>query len=206
MESLMQTTQVYDTLWRFAAARQNAYIRRLHGQQPYTLDPIIAKHRFTNCYRIADRVSQYLLQRVILPGEKLSAQDQIFRVLLFKVFNRIETWEYLEYWCGQLVFNSIFHVGAALDSFRAQSSTAIYSAAYMMPQPAYGRETKHANHLAWLYDFCSSRAQMLLNCAQMQQAYHVLLEERGVGEFLAFQYIIDLNYTKLLNFDENEFV
>jgi hypothetical protein len=51
-------TSVFDTYWRFAAARQHIYEARLAGRPgPWTADPILRQHRFTNCYRAADRVS-----------------------------------------------------------------------------------------------------------------------------------------------------
>lgn len=56
-------TAVFDTYWRFAAARQWVYFARLSGApRPWTEDPILASYRFTNCYRAADRVSQHLIR------------------------------------------------------------------------------------------------------------------------------------------------
>jgi len=61
----LEPTPVFDTYWRFAAARQALYDARLQGQAPpWTSDPILAAHRFTNCYRAADRVSQFLITQV----------------------------------------------------------------------------------------------------------------------------------------------
>ena len=62
----LRPTPVFETYWRFAAARQQVYLARLRGDPgPWTADPILAKYRFTNCYRAADRVSQYLIKEVI---------------------------------------------------------------------------------------------------------------------------------------------
>ena len=59
-------TSVFDTYWRFAEARQRIYLARLQGAtRPWTADPILARYRFTNCYRAADRVSQHLIRDVI---------------------------------------------------------------------------------------------------------------------------------------------
>src|SRR5215212_7580545 len=49
-------TPVFDTYWRFAAERQAVYVARCEGRPvPWTQDPILCAHRFTNCYRAADR-------------------------------------------------------------------------------------------------------------------------------------------------------
>src|SRR5690606_34095799 len=81
-------TVVYDTYWKFAAVRQEAFFNRLEGNPyPWTTDPIIKRYKFTNVYRAADRVSQYLIKHVIynenLPG---SPKETLFRILLFKLF------------------------------------------------------------------------------------------------------------------------
>ena len=77
--SLLKTTVVYDTYWKFAAARQRAFFRRLSGEPVLTSDPIIERHRFTNAYRAADRVSQYLIKRVIYVPEFQELEDVFFR-------------------------------------------------------------------------------------------------------------------------------
>ena len=72
---------------------------------PWTDDPILQAFKFTNAYRASDRVSQYLISRVIyrddMPGD---AAEVVFRVLLFKLFNRIETWELLEKAVGTVTY------------------------------------------------------------------------------------------------------
>ena len=86
----VQPTKVFDTYWRFAAERHQVYQARLRGEPcPWTTDSIIASHRFTNCYRAADRVSQYLINEVIYRGSQ-DADEVLFRILLFKFFNRLD--------------------------------------------------------------------------------------------------------------------
>jgi hypothetical protein len=57
-------------------------------------------YRFTNCYRAADR-SQYLISNVIYNGNH-DPDEVLFRILLFKFFNRISTWELLRSVLGDL--------------------------------------------------------------------------------------------------------
>ena len=76
----------------------SVFFRRLERRPPpWTDDPVLRAHKFTNAYRASDRVSQYLIRRVIyrddLPDDPA---EVVFRILLFKLFNRIETWELLE--------------------------------------------------------------------------------------------------------------
>src|SRR5437763_91328 len=89
----MKPTPVYNTYWRFAAERQAVFFRRLERRPPpWTFDPVIRVHKFTNTYRASDRVSQYLIRSVIYrPDRPTTPAEVVFRVLLFKIFNKIET-------------------------------------------------------------------------------------------------------------------
>src|SRR5437588_6210894 len=96
----LQPTPVFDTYWRFAAARQDIYeARQRRTAGPWTTDPILQRHRFTNCYRAADRVSQYLIKKVSYAGPQ-APEEVVFRTLLFKMFNRISTWQLLTHELG----------------------------------------------------------------------------------------------------------
>ena len=97
----VRVTEVFWSYWRLAAERQAIFFRRVSGEAgPWTDDPVLDRYRFTNAYRASDRVSQYLLHRVIYDQER-DTLDTILRVLLFKIFNRIDTWEYLVDRVGQ---------------------------------------------------------------------------------------------------------
>jgi hypothetical protein len=135
-------------------------------------------------------------------------QEVFFRTLLFKTFNKIETWEALEYVHGPLCWRTI-NLGAVdqtLSGLRAGGQR-IYSAAYIMPTPPFGRAGKHSNHLALLAFMMTDRlADQLRRAADLSAVYERILRYPGLGRFLAFQYAIDLNYSTLLDFDEADFV
>ena len=64
-------TVVYGSYWQFAAERQEVFFRKIGGfAAPWTNDPIIARHKFTNAYRASDRVSQFLIKNVIYEGDQ----------------------------------------------------------------------------------------------------------------------------------------
>src|SRR5206468_1967710 len=97
-------TVVYDTYWRFAAERQEIFFRRWRRQPPpWSSDPILSEFKFTNAYRASDRVSQYLIKHVIYEGEQ-SEEEIFFRTILFKLFNKIETWQLLERTLGAVSY------------------------------------------------------------------------------------------------------
>lgn len=210
MTRLPLATPVYDSYWYFASERLMVYYRRLMGMEgPWTKDPVIGGYRFTNTYRAADRVSQYLIREVQYGAGRSSDISEIFfRTMLFKLFNRIDTWESLENRLGAISWSdtSLEAIDAALDG-QLRKGCRIYSAAYIMPSPPFGKERKHSNHLALLYRMMSDRlAEKLARAQSFKAAYEHLLDYPGLGPFLAFQYAIDLNYSSILAFDESEFV
>ncbi|GAA0661397.1 hypothetical protein FHT00_002694 [Sphingomonas insulae] len=206
----MQVTEVYNTYWRFAAERQAIYFRRLAGAGgPWTDDPILQRHRFTNCYRATDRVSQFLISEVQYGAHRSDAPDEVFfRTMLFKLFNRIQTWQTLEAVLGPLSWQSADPdaICEVLDRFIARGDR-VYSAAYIMPSPAFGHSRKHRNHVALLWQMMADSLPASLRATRsLQEAYELLLARPGLGPFLAFQFAIDLNYSTLLPYDEADFV
>lgn len=205
----LSRTEVFDTYWTFASRRQGIYNARLNGTgRPWTDDPILREHRFTNCYRAADRVSQYLISDVIYSGSQ-EFDEVVFRALLFKLFNKIETWDLLIDGLGETPTWQSFdlEVYDELLSRSFAAGTRIYSAAYVMAPPKLGAERKHTNHLRLLRDIMTADLPHALAAAtSMKEAFELLRAQPGIGDFLAFQYVIDLNYSAGLNFDEMDFV
>ena len=201
-------TVVFDTYWRFAAARQELYeARQRWPRGPWTSDPVLAAHRFTNCYRAADRVSQFLIGEVIYSGSQ-DPEEVVFRTLLFKLFNRIPTWQLLTASLGELSWAEYDtrRYEQVLDSAFAAGQR-LYSAAYVVPPPQLGRTRKHANHLELLQLMMNSGlAHRVGDAGSLKNVYTLLRGFPAIGDFLGYQFTIDLNYSTAANYDEDEFV
>lgn len=205
----LKATEVMDTYWRFAHERQNMFFRRLEGQSPpWTDDPILRRHRFTNAYRASDRVSQYLIRHVIYTGDRRS-EEVFFRILLFKLFNKIETWELLATALGGLRLSEfrVARYEKVLDS-AMDAGQRIYSSAYIMPAaPAERGSSKHSGHLRLLERMLRDDLPRRLEEARsMRHAFELIRSYPMMGNFLAYQYLIDLNYSDILRFSEMDFV
>ena len=200
-------TAVFWAYWDFAHKRQEIFRRRIYGLEPIKY-PIISQYRFTNPYRATDRVSQYLLQRVIYDQADRSPADTIFRTLLFKIFNQPQTWEILDQACGPLVLENFDgDRWASVLTAAMDSGVRIYNPAYIMPSPAYGASKKHSNHIALLADvFSMGLATDLIRAGSLADIYQILLSVPSLGPFLAYQYTIDINYGPHFGFSEMEFV
>jgi len=201
-------TAVFDAYWNFAVERQRVFFRRLLGDTPpWTDDSVLRVHRFTNAYRASDRVSQFLITRVI-PKSYSTPRDAFFRVLLFKIFNRIDTWRRLESALGELHVASfeVDRYNGVLDQ-SIRRGDRVYSAAYIMPVPKFGASRKHTNHLLLLKLMLEQELPERITAAStMEAAYELLLGYPSIGPFLAYQFIIDLNYSGITSFEEMEFV
>lgn len=204
----LRPTAAFGSYWTLAAERQAIFFRRLHGQQPpWTTDPVLATNRFTNAYRASDRVSQYLINEVIY-GAPSDERSTVLRVLLFKIFNRIETWRYMEDAVGCVAIDTfdVAYLARLLDE-RMAAGERLYSAAYIMPSPKLGETRKHANHLKLLEELLvDGTVDRLIEAASLRELYEVLLGVHSFGPFLAFQFAIDLNYSELFSFSEMDFV
>ena len=202
-------SEVYNTYWRFAAKRQEVFFKRVHhALPPWTDDSILLHFKFTNAYRASDRVSQYLIRNVIYTGDQ-RPEEVFFRVILFKLFNKIETWQLLEAALGPLTA-ATFDLRAfdeVLTSAMARKQT-IYSAAYIMPSGGkHGDAKKHRNHLTLLLRMLTDAVpRKISRMKRMRDVFEVLLSYPMIGDFLAYQYATDLNYSTLTSFSEMEFV
>lgn len=204
----LKATPVFDSYWKFAARRQDLFMRRvLAAPKPWTTDRFLRTYRFTNAYRAADRVSQYLIRKVLYAGEQ-TPDEIFFRCILFKLFNKIETWEHLTEQFGPPASDTFDpnRYALALDHL-IDSHKTVYSAAYIMPCPPFDHPRKHGNHLRLLDLMLRQQAPARVgNADSLEDVYNILKSYPSIGPFLAFQLAIDLNYSTIIGFSEMDFV
>ncbi len=207
--SPLKVTPVYDLYWKFAKSRQDVFFRKLNKKVPLTKDPVFKKYKFTNTYRASDRVSQYLIKNVIY-GKKYTSLNTFFRIILFKLFNKVETWELLEREFGEITYeNYNYNKYNEFLSSLMDSKRRIYSAAYIMApgrlKPNLNR--KHSNHLKLLEMMIADNAhEKIKESNDFQSVFDLLINYPMIGDFLGYQFAIDLNYSELINYSENDFV
>lgn len=185
----------------------------------WTNDAILVKHKFTNVYRCLDRVSQYLIKEIIYNGKAYTQKDMIFRIILFKHFNKIETWELLLKEFGDITCQVSF---TAISDFidTLPSDIVIYSNAFMLTASFMRSENlikkmginrsdpKHREYTK-IFDYYLNKEgyyEKILSAVSLKHLTGILSDICAVGPFLSMQYAIDLNYSELFDFDENEFV
>lgn len=201
---------VIDTYWKLANKRQEIFFNRINNVHPLTDDNILLKHKFTNAYRASDRVSQYLIKEVIYPNKSYTELDTLLRILLFKIFNKISTWQLLENELDYISYESFSfeRVNKILTEAKNEKET-IYSGAYIMTsgKSAFGFDHKHSNHIKLLEKYVTPHLlERIQSANSLEHVYQILLAIPTFGSFLAYQYAIDLNYSNIINFSEMDFV
>ncbi len=209
---MIKRQDVYDLYWYFAAERQNIFIKKKNGlPPPWTNDSILQEYKFCNSYRVNDRVSQYLLRNVIYPknANNYTNADIIFRILLFKLFNKESTWELLEKSIGDISLKTFnLDIYSKVLENAISNGIKIYNDAYIScATKAFGYDRKHDNHLALLNKiFNEDKAHIsILNAKSMEEAFNVLKSYPLIGNFMAYQLVTDINYSACVNWSEDEF-
>lgn len=200
---------VYRAYWHFAAERQRVFLRRVQGEAPpWTEDPILQRYKFCNSYRASDRVSQFLIRDVAYAPGEWSAEDLLLRIVLCRLFSKPETWLALEAELGPIRAGDFDSARAAeiLEQRRAGGQP-IYTAAFILcANDAFGLGRKHLNHLALVQSMLDSGLPAQAAAASsLRELYELLLDYPLIGPFMAYQIAIDLNYSPLTAFSEDEF-
>ena len=148
--SVIPNDAVLQNYFYFIQERMNIFWRRCDGCDSLTEDPILKEYKFTNVYRACDRVSQFLIRNVIYGDiDKYSEEDVLLRILFFKVFNKIETWNYL---CELTdITVDTFNVVKLSEALAIRQQTyPIFSNAYMMTGSYSGYQGINTKHQVWL--------------------------------------------------------
>ena len=202
--------EIYDLYWYFACERQNIFWKKLNGEDaPWSDDLILQNYKFCNSYIVNDRVSQYLLKNVIYNGKVYSKCDMIFRIVLFKIFNKESTWELLLDNFSDITLDTFDRCkySKVLEDARSHG-VKIYNDAYIScATKAYGYDRKHDNHLALLEEmFLSDKiGDFLVKCSTMEEAFNILKKYPLIGNFMAYQLVTDINYSDAVSWREDEF-
>ena len=202
--------EIYDLYWYFAWERQNIFWKKLNGEEaPWTDDYILQQYKFCNSYRVNDRVSQYLLKNVIYNENIYEDEDMLFRIILFKLFNKEATWELLVNEFGNITLKEFnFEIYSKVLNEATLKGVKIYNDAYIScANKAFGYDRKHDNHLALLNKMFNEDkiASKIKACKTMKEAFDIIKSYPLIGNFMAYQLVTDINYSDVVDWREDEF-
>lgn len=218
--------EVYDIYWRFAAERHAIFERRLRGEgRPWTSDPILLKFKFCNTFRAVDRVSQWGIENVCYRGRtkghgynpvsddsmwRTSDEDLLLGIVLYRLFNRSETFGGLNSIpTNPVCVDSLKNGGLlrGLEEVRKRDNKLYGNAFILCANNAYGVPSKHENHVELLKDMFvkNNLTGDIVDSESLEEVYNILHGYPLIGDFMAYQIAIDINYSELVNFSENDF-
>jgi len=203
--------KIYDIYWYFASERHQIFERRVAGEPaPWTTDPILSSFKFCNTFRAADRVSQYLIREIAYHNEACSPEDRMFQIVAFRIFSKIETWQHIRGILGRHptlddLKDGTF--GRTIEDAKRRNGTLYTSAFILCANDAYGRALKHLNHIElFRHMFLRERlGARLLDARGLRELFQLLHRYPLMGDFMSYQIAIDLNYSDLFDFSEDEF-
>ena len=181
---------ILDTFFAFVSERYKIHCRRLAGipQSEWTKDPILQQYPFTNVFRVFDRVTQYILQEVVQKGDQ-SLREQCFRIMLFRSFNKVETWEYLAEMFGALTWRNFDLIAIERALLDRQQVAALYNPAYIIPPSKLGASANASNHLRLIQLMMEEGLpKQLQKLEHLKDAHGRIMLFPGMGEFMALQY------------------
>ncbi|KAG7087585.1 hypothetical protein E1B28_013539 [Marasmius oreades] len=213
----LQPTKLFDTFWRWCAERKAMDDRRRAGlPHPWTSDRHLTQGYFCMPYRVLDRGCQFLITQIIQKGSQ-DPREVLFRILLYDIFTKISTYELIQSSLGddedqQPTWKS-YNRRAYESIFRSafQRGISLYTGAFIKPTGQCGKSSKEnfCHHLESLEAFMKD--DVLLNCIQtaeyMEDIFDFLKSFRGMGDFTAYQLLVNLSYSSLLSrFSNMDFV
>ena len=185
----LNPTVILDTFFVFVSERYKIHCKRLAGvpHAEWTEDPILQQYPFTNVFRTFDRVTQYILQEVIWKGDQ-SLREQCFRLMLFRSFNKIETWEFLTETFGPLTWRTFDILAIEQALLDRQQRAPLYNAAYIIPSPKLGASANASNHLRLIQLMMEEDLpSQLRKLEHLKDAHGRIMLFPGMGEFTALQ-------------------
>lgn len=195
----------------FVLERHRVWERRQMGAEPpWTDDPVLAKYKFTNVYRVLDHGSQFLLRELLQPAEDL--RTVMMRAFLYRYTNRPEPWIWFKEEHGR------YPVPDDLPSFLIEEwkqyqaeGGKVFGTAYKM---FVGGENKGTDRVTWavnltrehfgkhgFYDIVPLWGQ----CSWQHERLDLLRTIPRCKDFMAMQVLTDIGYVSRRS-DENEFV
>lgn len=202
---------IYELYWTFAARRQEAFERRLAGDKwPWTDDPILQMYKFCNVYRASDRVSQYMIANVAYAKDAGDLVDRTFQIIAFRTFSNIATWETVRSILGRAPSVRDLSSGAfgkAIETAKARNG-GLYTGAFILcANKAFGFDEKHKNHEALFKKMFLKEHldRAIAGANSFERVVRALQEFPLIGPFMAYQIAIDLNYSELIDFGENDY-
>ena len=195
----------------YVTERYNIHILKDIKKQPYpwTEDIFLSMYKFTNVRREHDKNSRYLLQKMKEHGNLLS-YNMLGNILVFRLFNKIETFELLGGWIDFENYNEelIRHQLSNVPKGYVYFTNAYLSSGMKRSFNRYNPQEKMRviNIPNVVNQFLTEMYEAVLVSESPQDIIEALKIIDGISNFISYQLFVDMTYLDNFPWSENEFV
>lgn len=190
-------TPNYEPLWRWVVEREKIRLLKERGHpQPWTDDPIFQTFRFCNVRREDDRVTRWIRDNIRQP---FAVHPYLWLMLcIARQINWPDTLQDLIEADAWPDFDG-FHparITAVLNDRKARGEK-IYTGAYTISAPSI----KGANKQAYIAETVIGQLwarRNLFRDTGLRDTHWWLMRSGGWGNFMAYQAVVDMRFTKIL--------
>lgn len=198
--------------FNYMVKRQEAFLSRYFEKnpRPWSDDPILQNYKFTNVFKPLDRGTRWLLENIIHNPSIESEEELLWNIFIYKWFNSVETAETIGLPLSIVNFDYKKFYETLLH---AQSKHTLFTTAHMVcgsnvSNTEWGRGPgSKPKTYTWAIDQLrmniSNVLDMVKSSPDMESLFKSLTQFKLVGKFLAYELVIDINYSHLTDFCEN---
>ena len=201
-----------DEFFRTMYERQEIWYKRfiLKQPRPWTKNEVFNKYKFCNVYRELDRTSQWLIKNVIR-NEKLSIEEIVFKILVFRVYNKPETFDLIGL-PDYKTFDTPKHlkvVTEASKSMKVLNDEAYKINTYMSKGAVWESYTK--NFVPAFHKLVPELVKVISKSKDAVDVVNTIMKVHGIGTFFSHECYIDFCYLNkyrkdnLFRFTENDY-
>lgn len=164
---------------------------------PWTDDPIIQNHKFTNNFRILDPGTQFIMTDLATDNPR----DYLARCFLYRYTNLPSTWKIIRKELGRYptVGDMNAELAQIISEYRDEGNTVFSGAYIIMPTPGKANADKVWEAVLLTRRFIESHMDTFFDAKTQEQRFNVLKSLDGVGNFMAMQILTDWGYGQYEN-------
>lgn len=200
-----------EMFWYWIYERHRIWRKRFLKKQPapWTKDPILRDHKFTNAYRELDRNSIWLIEKVI-KKDYPDLESKLFAMLICRLFNKPETFEIVGYPDYHKFNPKLFRM--KVEKMIINKGGNPFTDAYLINSAAFPGQRKYISYCEniskEIHDSIPALLEVIQTAEKPEQIIKELVKLHGIANFISYEIYCDLDYTDdLMNqFDQNSFV
>jgi alpha-glutamyl/putrescinyl thymine pyrophosphorylase clade 1 len=199
-----------DMFWQFVVERQTIYHKRMVEEQlpPWTEDSVLQNYFFTNVYRELDKGTVFLIRNIL---KIKNDNDLLFAIMVYRLFNDIDTFRFLMLRCKMTRYGTWDWQKASryLNAYENHGNR-VFTDAFTVTGVKFGGFPDKIRNICWLIGKLQQQVPRMVAAIKSAKSLHriwqIFNDTQGFGRFLAYELAIDVNYSRLSNFSENDWV